>query len=280
MSVNLQPLKNVLSGAEEQLKKFDFHPGGSVTDDDILYSGKNGALKFAYDDTRMTVFYSDDVEKLKNGGKKILACLVSENSDAKEIAYVVEELSESLNTKFGKKEIKKIPSGKTPETVSKNAVKNGASYDPNTLASRLCLVFPELRPLYKENIAIYGEFLAEDFFVNHGAPVIIAAIKENKPQTMKKLFQVLNEVYEDGTNDVQGIIAVTILGELNNDQILLARCIDYMSETMTSPVIEVNRFLATSAGKKAKEKLQNPPPYKPKKEKRGGFMSNALDSGT
>jgi len=42
--------------------------------------------------------------------------------------------------------VQKKASQKTPQTVSKAAVKNGSFYDANTLASKLCLVFPELRP--------------------------------------------------------------------------------------------------------------------------------------
>lgn len=52
---------------------------------------------------------------------------------------------------------------------------------------------------------------------------------------MRKLFNLLNEIYDDGTNEIQSIIAVTILGELNNDQDLLANCVDYMSADMISP---------------------------------------------
>ena len=113
----------------------------------------------------------------------------------------------------------------------------------------------------------------------YGTPRVIAAINENRPATMKKLFQTLNEIYEDGTNDTQSLIAVSILGKLDNDQILLARCVDYMSETMAPPVIEVNRFLATPAGKKAQKKMQNPPPYKPKKKKKQGFLSQMMAGG-
>ncbi len=109
---------------------------------------------------------------------------------------------------------------------------------------------------------------------------MIEAIKETKPATMKKLLQTLNEIYEDGTNDTQSLIAVTILGAMNNDQILLARCVDYMSETMAPPVIEVNKFLATRKGRKAQEKMQNPPPYKPKKKKKKpGFLSQMMSGG-
>ncbi|MBQ4267372.1 MAG: hypothetical protein IJB93_04190, partial [Clostridia bacterium] len=175
---------------------------------------------------------------------------------------------------------KKTQANKGPQTVSKAQVKNGSFYDPNTLASKLCLVFPELRDYYKAMLSEYNEFYAEEFFQKYGTAKVIAAIKENNPATMKKLFQVLNEIYEDGTNETQSVIAVTILGELNNDQILLARCVDYMSETMAPPVIEVNKYLAGVRGKKARKQLQNPPAYKPKKKKKkqSAFM-RAMSEG-
>ena len=64
------------------------------------------------------------------------------------------------------------------------------------------------------------------------------------------------------------MIAVTILGVMDNDQVLLANCIDYMSDTLCPIVIHVNKYLASSAGKKAKALLKNPPLYKPPKEKK------------
>ena len=91
---------------------------------------------------------------------------------------------------------------------------------------------------------------------------------------MKKLFNLLNDIYEDGTNETQSVIAVTILGSLENNQELLANCVDYMSEDMTAPVINVNKFLYSKSGKSARMRLENPPKYKPAKpNKNKGMMS-------
>ena len=79
--------------------------------------------------------------------------------------------------------------------------------------------------------------------------------------------------------DFLGEVFLRILGQLNNDTMLLARCVDYMSETMAPPVIEVNKFLASAAGKKAKKQLLNPPAYKPKKQKKPGMFSQAMAGG-
>ncbi len=289
MAMQTEQFAQVLSALEGTLASYGFQPlpgeaGAALTVNDnaayALYAGEKGALKLQYQNERVELFAADDAETLESDGKRLLVSLLPGGADERDVKYVVSEMSETLETRFSQKVVAKKKQGpKAPQTVSKAAVKAGSFYDPNTLASKLCLVFPELRDAYKENLAQYEEFLAEEFFENYGTPRVIAAIKENKPATMKKLFQTLNEIYEDGTNDTQSLIAVTILGALDNDQVLLARCVDYMSETMAPPVIEVNKFLATGKGKKAKEKMKNPPAYKPKKKKKQGFLSQIMAGG-
>lgn len=279
MSTYNEKLKSVLDGAAATLKKLDFEGVESQKDNEALFVGPHGALKVVYENDKLAAYTSDDAENPADASKKIMLSLLLPDADSKEVSYVSNEFSETLNDKFGEKSIKQTKyKPKTPQTVSKAAVKNGSFYDPSTLASKLCLVFPEIRDAYKLNVATYGDFLAEEFFEKYGTPKVIAAIKENKPATMKKLFQILNEIYEDGTNDTQSLIAVSILGQLGNDQVLLARCVDYMSQTMAPPVIEVNKFLATSAGKRAQAKLKNPPAYKPKKKKKS-FMDKMMGAG-
>ena len=288
MSVNTEKFSKVINSTAESFKKYGFEQVSkdgvyTTVDGDSIsayFTGEKGVVRLKYENEKFMAFQGNDAENLDNTPSRILLALLPEDADDKDISYVSNEICDTLETKFGAKSVapKKVQGAKGPQTVSKAAVKAGSFYDPNTLASKLCLVFPEIRDAYKQNIADYGDFLSEEFFINYGAPAVINAIKANNPATMKKMFQVLNEIYEDGTNDTQSLIAVTILGQLENDQILLARCVDYMSETMAPPVIEVNKFLATSAGKKAKKKLQNPPAYKPKKQKKG-FLDKAM-SGT
>ena len=94
---------------------------------------------------------------------------------------------------------------------------------------------------------------------------------------MKKFFNMMNEVYLDGTNEVQSLIAVTIFSQLNNDDELLANCVDYMDPEFAAIVINVNRFLASKQGQKAQRLLDNPPAYKPPKEKRPGMMQTLMN---
>ena len=290
MAIQTERFSQVLSLLGDALSSYGFQPQAdeagktlTVAEDEAaaVYAGEKGALRLRYAGERVELYAADDLESLDADARRVLVSLLPDGADERDVKYVVSEMTDTLETRFSQKTaVKKKAVQKAPQTVSKAAVKAGSFYDPNTLASKLCLVFPELRDAYKANLAKYDEFLPEEFFVNYGTPRVVEAIKENKPATMKKLFQTLNEIYEDGTNDTQSLIAVTILGALGNDQILLARCVDYMSETMAPPVIEVNKFLASSKGKKAQEKMENPPPYKPKKKKKKpGFLAQMMSGG-
>lgn len=241
----------------------------------IEYKGENKALKLEHFNNKISLLgVSKEGEILSSDFSQLsLSLLDAESADAKDVKYVVNEFSETLVEHFGTKD-KKPAKQKLPTPVSKAAAKSGAvSYDPNTLANRFTAIYTELREEYKANCEKYGQFLPEDFFVNHGTPAALATIKENDPAKMKRLFNLLNEIYEDGTNETQSIIAVTILGAMNNDQEMLANCVDYMSDDMMSPVINVNKYLASPGGKGAKMRLENPPQYKPKKAKKKGMMS-------
>ena len=275
-------LADITGGLSETLKECGFAaiiPDGvekgdlpAVTDSGriiIKYKGENKALKIEHFNEKITLFgASKEGEVLESDYSKLSVSLLDEeNCDAKGIKYIVNEFSETLVEHFGTKTVKATKT-KLPPSVSKAAAKSGSvSYDPNTLANRFTTIYTELREEYKANCEKYGQFLAEEFFVKHGTPAVMETLRENNPQKMKRLFNLLNDIYEDGTNETQSLIVVTILGQMDNEE-MLANCIDYMSDDMTSPVINVNKYLASKAGKSAKMRLENPPKYKPGKDKK------------
>ncbi len=234
------------------------------------FAGENKAFKIEYFNSRLFVYGVSKEGEIKSGDFVMLdeSLFEAENANAKDINYAVNNCAETLVQNFGTKTVKPVKS-KLPTPVSKAQAKSGAvSYDPNTLANRFTAIYPELRNAYKENCETYGRFLPEDFFMNHGNAKVIEVIRRNNPTEMKRLFKLFNEIYDDGTNETQSLICVTILGSLENDVELLANCTDYMSADLAQPVISVNKYLWSNAGKGARMKLDNPPPYKPKKKKK------------
>lgn len=272
---------SVLDKMSETFEKNGFSAVDTQQDGVFAYESAKGTLKITYEDNKIYLFTSDDkyADSTDESFKRIAVSLISEDSTPGDIKYVANDFGETIDDKFGTKTVVKRNNYKAPPTVSKAAVKNGQSYDASTLANKICQVYPELRQPLKDNVAQYGEFLAEEFFTHYVNSLVLETIKRNDPQTMKKLFNILNEMYDDGSNEVQDIIAVTILGELNNDTELLARCVDYMTDTMAPVVIAVNKYLSTGGGKQARKLMQNPPPYKPKKAKKKGFMASLIEQG-
>lgn len=234
----------------------------------IDFTGDKGAVRILYSDNKIFMLIGEnDVSDTddKNLKKISTNLMILAEYGQRDVNSCVRELCETFDESFGVKNLVKI-NNKTPVTVSRADAKNGIkNYDTITLASRIADVYPELKTAYRDNINTYGEFLAEDFFVNHANKYIIDTIKSNEPKAMKRLFNQLNDIFDNGLNETQNIIAVTILGSINNNPAMIKNIIPYLGDAMLEPVIEVNKILGKS--KSARMRLENPPKYKPKKKK-------------
>ena len=247
----------------------------------VEFKGDEAAVRINFFDNRINFAISQEKDadgNFANYDLVSVSLLDPETCDERDVRSISGEISDTVMAKFCKS-ANNQPKVKAPKTVSKAAARSGSVYyDANTLASRLTnTLYPQHRATYNENINKYGEFLPEDFFAKGCADSINDTIRRNDPAEMKKLFNLLNEIYLDATNETQSLIVVTLLGNLGADQTLLANAVDYMCDDLMGPVIKVNKYLHSSSGKTAMAKLKNPPAYKPKKMKRGpGFMEKLM----
>lgn len=190
---------------------------------------------------------------------------------------VANEIAEEVKSLFAVKKQVNLDKVKMPKGVSRGKAKSGIiSYDTDSLANRFGVLYPDLKNDIKKNIAEYGEFMPETFFTEIGTARVLDVIKNGTQAEQKKLFKMLGEVYEDGTNEVQDIIGVTILGEMKNDPKMMAVADEYMTEYMAGPVHEINKI--TAKNNRWTKKLKNPPAFKPKKKKVSP-LQNALTQG-
>lgn len=279
------------------LERADCPQAAGFAPEYTLCSKKNGAPVYERSDAAVMDFsgekgvvrlvFSDDKIHLLTAGKEAgreddsafdmqstYLFLLNEYGE-KDVKSLAAEICEYISDTFVVK--KNSLKSKSPSTVSRAAAKSGLlSYDSVTLASKLAGMFPELKDKIAKNIEVYGEFLCEDFFVNYANAYIMNTLKENNPQKMKRLFNILGEVYEDGTNEVQSLIAVTVLGPVQDDPEIMQRIMPYLTDTMLEPVIAVNERLKKS--KTARMRLENPPKYKPPKKKKSSFMSRMMEN--
>lgn len=235
----------------------------------VTFSGEKGIYRLIHDaETNIIQFdcaYEDKGEETQwnTVSRSLFELSVADDRDVKSLSNEIEDELQHLYNARKKVDLDKI---KMPKAVSRTKAKNGIiSYDTDSLANRFGTLYPEFKDEIKRNIAEYGEFLPETFFVEHGNAKVLDVIKNGTKAEQKKLFKMLGEVFENGTNEVQDIIGVTILGEMKNDPQMMAVADAYMTEYMAGPIHEINKL--TAKNNKYTKKLKNPPSYKPKKNK-------------
>ncbi|MCM1114063.1 MAG: hypothetical protein NC397_01045 [Clostridium sp.] len=275
-------ISEVFRIVEKNLEQINEELGFSLKsheDAAIVFSGDKGIYRVTFDsNTQIMAFEcAYDTESAEPEFNTISRSLFDLETygdrDAKSLANEIRDELTSLFKSRKKVDLDKV---KMPKAVSRTKAKNGnISYDVDSLANRFGTLYPECKDEIKRNIAKYGEFLPETFFQEFGTAKVMEVISNGSEPDVKKLFKMLNEVYEDGTNEVQDIIGVTILGEMKNDPKMMEVADQYMSDYMSGPVHEINKL--TKKNSRLTKKLANPPAYKPKKKK-NSFMENALQS--
>lgn len=266
---------------EKQLEKTNTELGFSKSgseESNISFSGDKGIYRIVYDaQTSIMAFEcaydNSDNAQFNTISRSLFDAETYDERDAKSLAN---EINDEITSLFNVKKQVNLDKVKMPKAVSRTKAKNGiVSYDTDSLANRFGTLYPDMKDAIKENIAKYGEFLPETFFMEVGTARVMDIIANGSDADCKKLFRMLNEIYEDGINEVQDIIGVTILGEMKNDPKLMETADKYMSDYMSGPVHEINKI--TKKNNSLTKKLKNPPPYKPKKKK-NNFMQNALQA--
>lgn len=261
----------------EQIKELGFSKV-KTEPEQLSYKSDKGLFRIGYDakSNIMSLECSYEDRGEETSYETISKSLFElENADERDCRSFANEVSDEIHSLFASRKKVDLDKIKMPKAVSRSKAKNGViSYDADSLANRFGVLYPDLKNDIKQNISDYGEFLPETFFQEIGTPRVLDVIKNGSETDRKKLFKMLGEVYEDGTNEVQDIIGVTILGEMRNDPQMMEVADRYMTDYMAGPVHEINKV--TAKKNRWTRKLANPPAYKPKKKKTN-MLQNALN---
>ncbi|MGN0523970.1 MAG: hypothetical protein ACI4IG_06830 [Eubacterium sp.] len=274
-------LNEVFSIIEKNLSRANEELGfkkSNRADNSVTFSGDKGSYRIVYDEKQKILSFECSYDEESDDFKTISRSLFElEGATDKDVKSASNEALDEMEHLFKARKKVDLDKVKMPKSVSRTKAKNGIiSYDVDSLANRFGALYPEFKNDIKQNVVDYGEFLPETFFMEIGTPKVLDVIKNGKPEEQKKLFKMLGEVYEDGTNEVQDIIGVTILGEMKNDPDMMAVADKYMTEYMAGPVHEINKL--TAKKNRFTRKLKNPPAYKPKKKK-SFSVANQLNQG-
>lgn len=241
----------------------------------VTFSGDKGTYRLVHDaETNILSFDCAYDTEFSTVSRSLLDL---SDADEREIRSLCNEVLEEVDRLFKVKKPVNLEKVKMPKSVSRTKAKNGLiSYDIDSLANRFGAMYPEFKDEIKKNVVKYGEFLPETFFTEYGNAKVMDIIRNGSEAEQKKLFKMLGEIFEDGTNEVQDVIGVTILGEMKNDPQLMAVADKYMTEYMAGPVHEINKL--TAKNNRFTKKLSNPPAYKPKKKKSFSLTNTLNDA--
>lgn len=262
----------------ENIKDLSFKRQNPKDEQRLSYKSEKGLFRVVHDgETNIMSIEVAYEDKGEDTAFETISKSLFELSDAdeRECRSFANEVSDEIRSIFAARKKVDIDKIKMPKAVSRSKAKSGAvSYDVDSLANRFGVLYPDLKDAVKQNISDYGEFLPETFFTEIGTPRVLEVIRNGSEAERKKLFKMLGEVYEDGTNEVQDVIGVTILGAMKNDPALMEVADRYMTDYMSGPVHEINKI--TARKNRLTKRLANPPAYKPKKKKTG-ILQNALN---
>lgn len=261
----------------ENIKELEFTKM-KTGENELGYKSEKGLFRVSYDaKTNIMSLECSYEDKGEDTAYETISKSLFEldSADEKECRSFANEVSDEISSLFATKKKVNLDKIKMPKAVSRSKAKNGViSYDVDSLANRFGVLYPDLKEDIKRNISDYGEFLPETFFQEIGTSRVLEVIKNGSEAERKKLFKMLGEIYEDGTNEVQDVIGVTILGEMKNDPAMMEVADRYMTDYMSGPVHEINKI--TAKKNRFTKKLANPPAYKPRKKKTS-MLQNALN---
>ena len=192
-------LNEIFRTLDKNLKDINNELGFSRSASDeksITFSGEKGIYRLVHDaETNIIQFdcaYEDKGEETQwnTVSRSLFELSVADDRDVKSLGNEIEDELKHLYNARKKVDLDKI---KMPKAVSRTKAKNGIiSYDTDSLANRFGTLYPEFKDEIKRNIAEYGEFLPETFFVEHGNAKVLDVIKngtkaEQKDRTSTRL---------------------------------------------------------------------------------------------
>ncbi len=252
------------------------------TADAITYSGEYGEVEFTFEENILNIKCKAQGQEWKTVASTLFDLEDEEWSDklTKSAANVAcEAVGKYYGTEIvyaGKTAKGKASTAMTPEIEEfldkgKKKKKNSDStitYLPENLASRMEVIFPDIKGKMDENIEKYEMFLPEEYFETYVTPLILDCMKRGDRNTLKKVFKSFNIFYEEGDNDMQSLIAVSILGvNMAKDNSLFEQYESYMDDDLHDAVEPIIKYLK-GTGKKKLNAFENPKPYVSKRVKK------------
>lgn len=208
------------------------------------------AVKVSYDESnQLFVLSAASVNDNEVGEfSPIAQWLFEDDQTEKDAIAVGVDFANTLREKLG------VKAEKTAVNVTLPAAEKGEKINILSLTQRLLATFPQFKEDYKQDVAKNGKFLYMNFFMTRFVPeirnMLACAVANKKP--LKKLFDMLDEMYVDGDSVTTDAVVAIITAVIYQNE-------DYKNTVFN--YIEEDKHLQTSVNElglvlKSNKKLQ------------------------
>ena len=198
----------------EEMQPF-FDEQGFKSQEDGSFKNDKKSVKVAYDESRqMYTLSAADIEDGNIGEyAEINAWLFDDSQNAKDAASVGIDFTASLRKSLGIK-VKRTASAE----VELPSLSKSGSITITGFAKKMLDFFPSIKEDYKNHIAQYGNFLYLNFFGEYLVPQIKAVLVSDNKKQIKKLFDLLDDLYVKGDRDTVNTIVAVLCAAAYNDE--------------------------------------------------------------
>lgn len=192
-----------------------FDEQGFKSQEDGSFKNDKKSVKVRYDESRqMYTLSAADIEDGNIGEySEINAWLFDDSQNAKDAASVGIDFTASLRKSLGIK-VKRTASAE----VELPSLSKSGSITITGFAKKMLDFFPSIKEDYKNHIAQYGNFLYLNFFGEYLVPQIKSVIASDNKKQIKKLFDLLDDLYVKGDKDTVNTIVAVLCAAAYNDE--------------------------------------------------------------
>ena len=241
---------SILNGIENLLKEKGYH---RTVDADLEY--------FTNGERAVTVEYDekDKLLRLKNAvleegsevkWNEMSAWFLDENSTEADKKSIENDFVDSLSELIGVKTSTLINQQQV-DLPSKRA--KADTIDIEGMTARFLAMYPVYKDAYKENVAVYGDFLYDKFFTDYAVPELRKALQADNKKQINKQIDLYNTCYLKGDEAVVTTVVYTVLGgALLGDAKLAENAWAYMDKAqyLKSAVQQMLKVLSSEKNRK------------------------------
>lgn len=202
--------EKITKAIEEQLSGLVEKHSFSKTSDGIFKNDKF-AFSISHDpDKKMLVLKTAEIGEDGTPGEfeTVSSFLFEDEENIRDAESAGMDFLDTLKGKLG---IRGVRTSKNGE-VAMPSKSSGNSKNMEALCGKLLSVFPQYKETYKEHVSKYGKLLYITFFKQTFVVSIGELLDKNNKKSIKKLFDMLSDMYCNGDHNVQNAIVGILLG--------------------------------------------------------------------